>query len=73
MERDESEMQWYAVFNSYIDNEIMLSMVDATNRTYVLKKGKSLGPNLKEYIYFVLNFRVRRDLCVLFLVTFFDM
>lgn len=43
MERDESEMQWYAVFNSYIDNEIMLSMVDATNRTYVLKKEKVWG------------------------------
>ncbi|CAK1583878.1 unnamed protein product [Parnassius mnemosyne] len=40
VERDISSMEWYDFFDDYIDNEILETMVMATNQTNVLKKGK---------------------------------
>ncbi|XP_060810192.1 uncharacterized protein LOC132904279 [Amyelois transitella] len=40
--------EWHQFYDQYIDDDILNTIVDCTNRTHVLETGKSMGLTLKE-------------------------
>ncbi|XP_045456191.1 piggyBac transposable element-derived protein 3-like [Melitaea cinxia] len=45
---DTTDWEWHRYYDQYINDEILLTIVENTNRTHILETGKSLGLTLKE-------------------------
>lgn len=57
LKQDVMGWEWHSHYDQYINDDLLTTMVDCTNRTHILLKRKTLGLTVKELKVFLgINF-----------------